>query len=115
MTKWLKILGFFFVGLIVLVVLATVAIKVFLPPEKVRSIIEKEVSAKLHRQMSLGVLSIDLIQGLQISDFKLSESPDFSKGIFISSEKFVVHPRLLPLLFKKVIIHKIELIKPQVS
>src|SRR5690349_6287302 len=99
--KWLGILAAVFA---VIVLALTAAIRIFLPPEKVKALVEKEVSAQLHRQVKLGDVSVGLFSGLSLSNFQLSENPDFSKGTFIASDQFVVRPRLLPLLAKKLFI-----------
>lgn len=55
------------------------------------------------------------LQGLSVSDFKVSERPTFETGTFVTSEKFVVRPRLLPLLKKQIVIREIRLVKPRIS
>ncbi len=115
MKKFLKVLIWLAAGLAILVIAAAIAVKIFFPPEKIKALIEKQAAAQLHRQVKLGDVSVSLFTGLGISNFSLSEAPDFSAGTFVSSEKFVVVPRLLPLLQKKVFIKELELVKPQVN
>src|SRR5579864_7615730 len=115
MKKLVKIAGIALAALAALAVILSVAIRVFFPPEKVKAMVEKQVTAQLRRQVKLGEVSVGLFSGLSISDFALSEAPDFTKGTFVSSERFVVRPRLLPLLAKKLFVKEIELIKPEVT
>lgn len=88
------------VAVVALGMVAAVALPFLFPAAKVKALIEKEAADQLHRQVKLGKISLGLWTGLSVENFELSESPDFSKGTFISSEKIVVRPRLLPLLAK---------------
>src|SRR5262245_7337320 len=115
MKKLFKVLGIIAGILAALTVIAAVALPIIFPPEKIKTLIEKQAAEQLHRQVKLGKISLGLWSGLGVDDFALSEAPDFSKGTFIVSKKFVVKPRLLPLLAKKVFIKDVELIGPEVT
>lgn len=103
MKKLLKILA----GLIgvVLVVLAvgSLLLHIWLPPEKAKALVLKKLTGHLHREVRLGSVSVGLLSGLSVSDLRISESPDFSKGTFLSSDQFTLHVKLIPLIFRKVI------------
>ncbi len=115
MKKVGKFILWVFGALVLLGLAGFILFKLFLTPEKIKSFVETHASTHLKREVTLGQISVDILQGLQISNFKLSESPDFSQGTFLSSDKFVLHVRLIPLLFKKVLIKKIELVNPQIN
>lgn len=92
----------------------TVLIKVKFPPEKLKALAAKQVKIYLHRDMQLRDISIGLVNGLVLDEFKLSERPDFSAGTFVASRRLAVKPFLLPLLRGRVIIKSIELGEPEI-
>ncbi len=56
------ILGIF----VFLLVAGTLALKIFFPAEKVKGLLLKELTSKLHREVSLDQVSLGLIHGLEI-------------------------------------------------
>jgi hypothetical protein len=75
----------------------------------------KQLTGHLKREVQLGSVSVGLLTGLTVSDLKISESPDFSKGTFLSSDEFSIHVALWPLLMRKVVVRKLTLNKPEVT
>lgn len=115
MKKLLKIIGYFLLALLALIAAAAIGVKIYLTPTRVKTLVEKQITSQLHRQVKMGGLSISLFTGLTVKDFALSEDPDFSKGTFISSKEFGIRPQLLPLLSKKFFIDQITLVQPEVT
>ena len=107
--KKLKILLISLVGLIVVLALAVViAIKVFLPEDKIKSYIIDYAKTNLNREVSFDSLSFKLI-GIDLKNFKMSERATFNEGTFIKSNDFIVKISPLPLLSKKIKISNILL------
>ncbi|MCG3205608.1 MAG: hypothetical protein KCHDKBKB_02330 [Elusimicrobia bacterium] len=115
MKKIIKIAGFVALALAVLLAGLALAVRLYFTSERVKGIVEKQVAEKLQRQVKLGEISVGLFSGLTITDFSLSEYPDFSNGTFIASQRFQLVPQLLPLLRKKIFIDELSLIHPQVN
>src|SRR5258708_292933 len=104
------------VGIIlVLLVADSILLKIYLPPEKAKKLVLEHLSSQLKREVQLGSVSVGLLSGLTMNQLKISESPNFSKGKFLSSEKFSLKIALIPLLFRKVIVRQIILIHPEVT
>lgn len=99
----------------ILAVVASVALHFLLPPEKAKALVLKQLKTQLRREVKIGDISIGILKGLHIHDLQVSESPDFSKGTFISSEQFSLRVALVPLLFRKVILRQVSLIQPTIS
>ena len=99
----------------VLLLVGSIALRVYLPPEKAKALVLQHLSAQLKREVTLGSASVGVLSGLQMTDLKISESPNFSKGTFLSSEQFSLKVALLPLLFRKVIVRQIVLKRPEVA
>jgi uncharacterized protein involved in outer membrane biogenesis len=86
-----------------------VAIRVFLPPEKLKALAIEQADKSLHRKLEIESVSFGLLSGLRIDGLRLSESPDFSKGEFPKAASFTLSPEWLPLLHKQLIARQIEL------
>jgi hypothetical protein len=115
MKKFLKIIMWIFIAGIALMALAALAIRLFLPPEKAKSLLQKELSSRLGREVELGTVKVGLSSGIEVNGFKVSEMPTFENGTFVSSSRFVVQPLWPMLLAKKVVIQNIALDEPHVT
>ena len=115
MKKLIKILAVLVALGIVLLVIGSVALHMYLPPEKAKKLVLEKLSAQLKRDVEVGSVSVGLLSGLQMSDLKISESPNFSKGTFLSSEQFSIKVALLPLLYHKIVVRQILLNTPEVT
>jgi uncharacterized protein involved in outer membrane biogenesis len=107
--KKLKILFFSFISLIVVLSLAVViAIKVFLPEDKIKSFVTDYAKNNLNREVTFDSLSFKFI-GIDLKNFKMSERATFNEGTFIKADDFIVKISPLPLLAKKIKISDILL------
>jgi hypothetical protein len=115
MKKALKILGVLLVVAVVLLGLSSAALHFLLPPEKAKALVLKQLTAHLKREVSMGKVSVGIFSGLSVTDLKVSESPDFSKGTFISSNLFSIRLALWPLLFRKLELKQLVLDRPVIQ
>ena len=115
MKKLLKILGIIFVVFILLIVLALILVKVFFPPEKVKALLITQMEENLKREVEIRDLSVGIFKGVSVEGLKVSELPTFKQGTFISSERFLVRYKLLPILKKQLVISKVALEEPRIS
>src|SRR5205814_270846 len=102
MKKAIKIFGVVLLIGIVLLGAASVALRFLLPPEKAKALVLKQLTTHLKREVRAGDVSVGVISGLTVLHLEISESPDFSKGKFISSDRFSLHLALLPLIFRRI-------------
>src|ERR1700722_629700 len=109
MKKLLKIAGALAALIVVLLAAAAVAVRVFLPPEKLKALAISEADKSLHRTLEVRSVDFGLLTGLSIQGLRLSETPDFSKGEFLRGDGFPLSPECLPLLHKEVVARNIEL------
>ncbi|MBI5238989.1 MAG: AsmA family protein [Elusimicrobia bacterium] len=93
----------------------TIALKVWLPPEKVRQLIVEQAGKTLHREVRLKSVDLGAIKGLVVEGLEVSEKPDFKAGTFAGVETFRFRIRLLPLLRKKVVIDEITVAGPSLA
>ena len=107
--KKLKILFFSFIGFILVLSLAVViAIKVFLPEDKIKTFVTDYAKNNLNREVTFDSLSFKFI-GIDLKNFKMSERATFNEGTFIKADDFIVKISPLPLLAKKIKISDILL------
>lgn len=88
---------------------AAVAVHILLPPEKLKVLAVAQADKALHRKLEIQSIDFGLLSGLRIKGLRLSESPDFSKGEFLSADSFILSPAWLPLLHMEIVARKIEL------
>ncbi|MFA6316370.1 MAG: AsmA family protein [Elusimicrobiota bacterium] len=91
---------------------ATVALKLLLPPEKIKTRIAGEAGRVLGRQIRIKDVSVGLIQGLRVEGVEVSEKPDFKAGTFASVGSFDFKVQLMPLLSKRVVIDRVVVAEP---
>ena len=107
--KKLKILLVSLAGLIVVLsIAAVVAVKVFLPEDKIKTYIVDYAKNNLNREVSFDSISIKFI-GIDLKNFKMSEKSTLNDGTFIKADDFIVKISPLPLLFKNIKISRILL------
>jgi len=113
MNKFLKIL----IALVVVLVLALVglnlAIKAFLTPQRVKSMVIPPAEKTLQRKVSLGKIQVSLFKGVTLTNLIVKEAN--GKEDFLRVKEFVLKYKLLPLLHKEIVISKILLVDPYVQ
>src|SRR5688572_20268075 len=115
MKKAFKILAVLVAVAAGVLILASVALHFLLPPEKAKALIQKQLTAHLKREVTLGKVSVGIISGLDVADLKISEKPDFSKGTFVSSDRLTLRLALWPLVFKRVEVRELVLNHPVIQ
>ena len=95
--------------LAVAVIGATIAVKRFFPPEKVRSLIAENAQKALHREVRIGDISLNLLQGLTVKDLEVSQPAGFKEGVFARAGSSNLKIQWRPLLRKKVVVDRIVL------
>ncbi|GAB1402170.1 hypothetical protein MASR1M68_10810 [Elusimicrobiota bacterium] len=86
---------------IILSCIAFLAVKIFLPQEKIKQYIVSYAKENFNREVSFDKVSFNLI-GINLNNFALSERTDFTKGTFIKAKNLTVKISLKPLLRKKI-------------
>jgi hypothetical protein len=110
-----KILLWVGIVIVALLLVGTVLIRVLFPPEKIKTILSKQLTTFLNREVEVGKISIGLFKGITVEEFKVSRLSTFKQGTFISAKKFVVKYYLFALLKKKLIISRLTLVEPQIA
>ncbi|MDD5627740.1 MAG: AsmA-like C-terminal region-containing protein [Elusimicrobia bacterium] len=93
----------------------TIALKIWLPPQKVQQFIVERAGKALGREVRLKSVDLGVIKGLVVEGLEVSEKPDFKAGVFAGVETFRFRIRLLPLLRKAVVIDEITVAGPSLA
>jgi hypothetical protein len=112
MKKLFKILGIAAIVFVVALIIAFFAIKQAFPPEKIKTLVEKEVSDILKREVSVGGADFKILPlGIQIKEVKVANNPGngFSKEPLLDLPLVTVKIDLAKLLVFQVAIDKISL------
>ncbi len=115
MKKLFKVIAVLIAIVVALLLIGSLLLHIYLPPEKAKALVLERLSTQLKREVEVGSVSVGLLSGLQMTHLKISESPNFSKGTFLSSDQFSLKIALPPLLFRKVIVRQIVLKHPEVN
>ncbi len=107
--KILKILLLSFIGLVVITAIAAaVAIKVFLPEDKIKTYITDYARTNFNKEVDFDKLSFTFI-GIDLKNFRMSEIRTKENTDFVTAEHFTVKISPLPLLYKQIKISNILL------
>ena len=115
MKRFARISAYVAGTLLLLLIGAAAALRFLLPPEKARALIEKQLESRLGREVQLGQLSISGISTFRVKGIQVSEVPTFKSGTFLTADSFAVSARLLPLLFRRVMVKEIILNRPKLT
>ncbi|MBN2372819.1 AsmA family protein, partial [bacterium] len=115
MKKLLKILGVLFIIFVGLIITAVILVKIYLPPEKVKALLLSRIGESLKREVDIQDLSVSIFKGVSVEGFKISESPTFQEGTFVSSKSFIVKYNLLSILKRQLSISMVTLEEPLIN
>ncbi len=98
MKRWAKIL----LAVIGLVIVAVVAIKLFVNANTFRPAIEKQLTTTLGRDVKVGNLSLSLFRGSLVSEgLTVADDPGFSAEPFLTAKEFRIGVSLQTLIFSR--------------
>jgi AsmA protein len=111
--NWIKILA----GIVALFVLAIVAVPFFIHADDFRPIIQTQLSRALGRQVTLGHLSLALLQGsLVADDVSIADDPAFSTTPFLHAKSLQIGVEMMPLIqHRQVRILKLVIDTPSIN
>ncbi|MGQ9630895.1 MAG: AsmA family protein [bacterium] len=101
------------------VILLVVASPLLIPRDEIRRIAVEQAERFINREVSIGRLSVNIFTGLELSDLSLSNMPreqdtGFSREPMIRVDKIILRYQLLPLLLRRVVVSKVEVIHPRI-
>jgi AsmA protein len=99
-----------------LLLVAGVAIRLFVDANTFRPAIESRLSAALSRKVTLGNLTLSIMTGsLVANDLAIAEDPGFGKASFLTAKQLRIGVEIKPLIFRrKLIVRRFEVDGPQI-
>jgi len=97
MRKFLKVVFFSFIVVLIALGGTFIYLRRHFTPEKIRELAINYAEKSINRKVKLENASLTL-KGFSLYGLKISEYPDFEKGEFLTAGKFVLSPAFLPLL-----------------
>lgn len=89
-------------GLVALVVIAGLAVPLFLNADSFRERIEQEISSSLGRKATLGKLDLSVFSGsLVAQNASLSDDPSFNSEPFLTAKEVKIGVEILPLILSR--------------
>src|SRR5579864_6048299 len=105
------------VAIVVIVVILIFALPAVVNVNQYHDKIQAELQQKLHRQVSLGNMSLKIVPfSIRVSDVSIGEDPKFNTGRpFAATQDLAVSAKLLPLLRHEVQVNSVELLNPKIE
>lgn len=106
MKRWVKVAA----GVAGVVVVVVAAVPLFVHVDTFRPLIEREASANVGRQVTLGHLSLSVLRGNIVADgFNVAEDPRFGTKPFLTGSELRIGAELKPLIFDhRVVVRSLE-------
>src|SRR5581483_9847739 len=103
MKRGLTILGILAAG----VLLMAIVLPLFIDANRLRPLLESELTKDLCRPVKVGNLKLALFSGgVTASDVAIADDPNFSRDSFLTAKALVIHVDLGPLIFSRQLIVK---------
>ncbi|HOP07374.1 MAG TPA: AsmA family protein [candidate division Zixibacteria bacterium] len=115
--KLLKILAWLAGIVMALFLLAFLALKIFLPADKIKAMAIEEGEAKLGRQIKIDGIDVSLWGGLgiKLEGVFVSNPPDMEDGNFLAADNIDVKLQLLPLITGDLAVDRLIVNGPRIS
>lgn len=94
--------------------LAAAGLRIAFPPAKRRTLLQEQVRTRFHREIQFDKMRVGL-RGLTLERARLSEKPDFNRGLFLSIESVRVRWAWLPLLRHRLRLTQVILERPRIT
>ncbi len=114
MRRFLKISAVLALILFVLFITASVYVKLYFPPEKIKALLVFEISKALNRDVSVGDVDINLFRGIDINDIYVEENREYGEIPFVKVKRVTVGYNFSELLKKRVVLDRLTIEKPEV-
>lgn len=107
MKRPLKIGIIVLVFTLVLIAAASLLVRSYLAPEKMRVLVLQIVQKSLEREAAIGEIDVSLFRGIVVRDFEIREKD--AAATFIKTKEFIMTYKLLPLLTGKLVIDRLSM------
>jgi uncharacterized protein involved in outer membrane biogenesis len=92
---------------LVLIAAASLLVRSYLAPEKMRALVLQIVQKSLEREAAIGEIDVSLFRGIVVRDFEIREKD--AAATFIKTKEFILAYKLFPLLTGKLVIDRLSI------
>jgi uncharacterized protein involved in outer membrane biogenesis len=110
-----KIVIFFVAFIAIFLFFISLFIKVFFPSDRIKWVIYNTSKGYLSRETRIKSIDYGIFGDISVSDFSLSEYPDFRKGTLFSLKSLVIKPKITAFLQYKIYFNKIFIDSPKLN
>ncbi len=111
---WGRRLAWLAAGLVVVVAIAWAALAILLPPERVRTLVQQQLSATLERPVRFEAASVSLFPPVRLGvrGLALAEPGGFERGAAVQVRELALDLNVLALLSRKIEVRRLHLDRP---
>ncbi|MBU0630055.1 MAG: AsmA family protein [Candidatus Margulisbacteria bacterium] len=114
MKKAIKWFAIFLGGLLILLIIGTVALPFVFPLEKIKDFAAQKISESIHREVKISSVAFDLFSGIRLKGLTISDRPGFSGRSFVAAESIDLRYAFWPLFSRHFVVKELRLVKPVV-
>jgi uncharacterized protein involved in outer membrane biogenesis len=114
MKKYLKWFTAAVSGIVLLIVIASIAICFLLPLNKIKDFAASALSKQLHREVKIKSVSLNIFSGIKLKGLTIGNRQGFANRPFISASSIELRYAFWPIFQKKLIIPEATLVKPEI-
>ena len=114
MRRYLKISAGLALTLFILFIAASIFVKLYFPPDKIKELVVSKISKALNRKVTVGDLDISLFHGIDITDIYVGENSSYGGIPFAKVKRVTVGYNFSELLKRRVVLDRLTIEKPEV-
>lgn len=114
MRRYLKISAGLALTLFILFIAASIFVKLYFPPDKIKELVVSKISKALNRKVTVGDLDISLFHGIDITDIYVGENSSYGGIPFVKVKRVTVGYNFSELLKRRVVLDRLTIEKPEV-
>lgn len=108
-------LGLFLLFLLLSIGVGSVILQLMLTPDTLQAVLTGQLQEALRRPVQMDDLRVVLFQGIKVRGLRVLEGPEFPTRQLLTADIAVVKFRLLPLLWRQVVLSEAKLVHPRIS
>ena len=112
--KAMKVMSIILIVVVILIAAAGIFLKRYFTSEKIKGIVLPHAEKALGRKLFIKDINVSILTGIEIFDIAIQDNPAFRQAPFLTAEEFILKYAFWPLLKKKLLIHKLIIVKPKI-
>ncbi len=114
MRRFFKSLAILLLALLTILIISTIIIRHYFPPERIKGILLAEAEKAIGRRVSVGEVGISLLHGIDISDIYIGENRSYGDIPFVKVKRVTVGYSFSEIFQKRIVFNRIDIEQPEV-